>query len=103
MLMAITAALALAEGQEQSDLAVSNGEPPPALPPSPGKGGLWSLAGAQEPFGEQGGALSSAPAAAGRWCCLPSWGHSTQDAEECGTGTATAAGWRRERAPNRQW
>lgn len=55
MLMAITAALALAEGQEQSDLAVSNGEPPPALPPSPGKGGLWSLAGAQEPFGEQGG------------------------------------------------
>lgn len=55
MLMAIPAVLALAEGQKQSDLAVPNGEPPPALSPPPGKGGLRSLAGAQEALGSRGG------------------------------------------------
>lgn len=97
MLMAIPAVLALAEGQKQSDLAVPNGEPPLLCHHLQAKGGLRSLAGAQEALGSRGGGLSSAPAA-GCWCCLPSWGHSTQDAEEHSTGTATAAGWRRERA-----
>lgn len=97
MLMAIPAVLALAEGQKQSDLAVSNGDPPLLCHHLQAKGVCGAWQGHRRLWGA-GGALSSAPAAAGCWCCLPSWGHSTQDAEERGTGTATAAGWRRERA-----
>lgn len=55
MLMAIPAVLALAEGQKQSDLAVPNGEPPLLCHHLQAKGGLRSLAGAQEALGSRGG------------------------------------------------
>lgn len=59
--MTATAALALAEGQKWSE----KGSP---LPPSPGRRGLWSLAGAEEPSREQKGPRAPSSGV----CCHPS-------------------------------
>lgn len=96
ILTAVTAVLALAEGQKRSDLAVPNGEPPPLCHHLKAKGVCGACQGCRRPLGSRGDPELSAPAAAGRLCCLPSWGQSSQAAEERGTGTAAAAGWRRE-------